>query len=114
MTAPRTLVVWLATASVAGLAPAAALASVLDAQAAASYPWVQPPAWIETAPVVPANPADASYHWAQPPAWIETAPVVPANPADASYHWAQPPAWIPIAPAPPFVASNTYEWVQLR
>ena len=63
MTAPRTLAVWLAAASVAGLVPAAASGSPRDVETA-SYPWVQPPAWIPTVPAAPFV-ASTAYHWSQ-------------------------------------------------
>lgn len=91
MLAVRKLVVVLAAASVAGLAPAAASGSSLDVQTA-SYPWVQPPVWTG---LVPASQAE----------W-------PTQATTTSYAPTQPPAAVPIGPAPAFRASTGYVWAQ--
>jgi hypothetical protein len=47
--------------------------------------------------VATAHPAEIgtpSYPWVQPPAWVGSAPAVSPG---ASYAWVQPPIWIPIA-----------------
>ena len=75
------------TARKALLATSLAVAFALAGTAAATT------APTETTPALSRIPT-ASYPWVQPPAWVG-APIVTAP--GSGYVWVQPPAWIPIA-----------------
>ena len=62
----------LLAAVVAASIPGAAAAAMPTGVGSGDYPWVQPPAQVGIAPILPAQPQPSSYVWVQPPSWIFT------------------------------------------